>query len=67
MTNAIAAIVLLHAAALAGVLLMSRYSAVLVDENGRPLARRESWRERVITRSAQASRAVDSAGAPAEK
>lgn len=51
MMTIIGAFVALHVTALAGVLLLSRYSTVLVDEDFRPLRaedRGEAWRERVV-------------------
>ena len=47
MPTILATIVLCHFAALAGVLLFTRYSAMAVDEQGRPLTR-DPWEERVV-------------------
>jgi UPF0716 family protein affecting phage T7 exclusion len=43
-------LLLVNASALAGVLLMSRYSVTLVDERGETLARGGEWQERVVAR-----------------
>jgi hypothetical protein len=41
-------LLLVNASALAGVLLMSRYSVRLVDERGETLSRDGEWQERVV-------------------
>ena len=41
-------LLLVNAAALAGVLLMTRYSVTLVDERGEKLSRDGAWQERVV-------------------
>ncbi|HEY9721052.1 MAG TPA: hypothetical protein V6D47_03510 [Oscillatoriaceae cyanobacterium] len=48
MAPIIATIVLLHVAALAGVLILARHSVVLVDEQGRPLGGPSPWTEQRI-------------------
>jgi hypothetical protein len=42
------ALLLVHAAALAGVLLLARNDVRLVDDNGRPLPRNGAWREQRV-------------------
>lgn len=44
----LATVLAIHGAALATVLVLSRTSAVLVDEQGHPLDRDTAWHERVI-------------------
>lgn len=51
MTTVVLAVGAFHVAALAGVLLLSKYSAVLVDEDFRPLGAEAGpggWHERVV-------------------
>jgi hypothetical protein len=43
-------LLVVNASALAGVLLMSRYSVTLVDERGETLSREGEWQERVVAR-----------------
>lgn len=45
MTTLVLAALALHAACLAGVFLAARHSALLVDEEGRPLYRAGTWHE----------------------
>ena len=47
MATIVATLAMLHVAALAGVLLMARYSVMLVDDEGRPI-RPGTWHERVV-------------------
>lgn len=48
MVTTLAAIALVHVAAFSCVLLMARYSVMLVDEDGRPIQRTSDWYEQVI-------------------
>ena len=51
MTTIVLAVGAFHVAALAGVLLLSKYSAVLVDEDFRPMPGEDAghaWREQVV-------------------
>lgn len=51
MTTVVLAVGAFHVAALAGVLLLSKYSAVLVDEDFRPVGAEGGpggWREHVV-------------------
>jgi len=50
------ALVLFHVAALAGVLLMSRTSVMLVDENGQPVIRNTAWMERTVAQASVPTR-----------
>jgi hypothetical protein len=50
MTTIVATIVVTHFLALGAVLWLARYSAILVDEQGRPLLR-APWKERVVPSS----------------
>lgn len=47
MATLVATVAMLHVAALAGVLLMARYSVMLVDDEGRPI-QPGPWAERVV-------------------
>lgn len=52
MTTVVIAVAAFHVMALAGVLLLSKYSAVLVDEDFRPLRaedERTGWREHIVS------------------
>lgn len=52
MTTVVLAVAAFHVSALAGVLLLSKYSAVLVDEDFRPLGAENAgggWREQVVS------------------
>lgn len=44
-------LVLFHVAALAGVLLMSRTSVMLVDENGQAINRNSAWMECTVAQA----------------
>ncbi len=48
MTALVLAALALHAACLAGVFLAARHSALLVDEEGRPLHRGGTWHEQQV-------------------
>ena len=48
MTTLVLAALALHAACLAGVFLAARHSALLVDEEGRPLRRGGTWHEHQV-------------------
>ena len=48
MATTLATIALVHVAALACILLMAKYSVMLVDEDGMPIQRTTGWYERVV-------------------
>ena len=48
MTTLIVSAVLFNAAALVGVLLLSKYSVALVDEQGRPISGPSGWQEHKV-------------------
>lgn len=48
MATTLATIALIHVAALGCILLMAKFSVMLVDEDGQPLQRTTGWYERVV-------------------
>lgn len=48
MATTLAMLALIHAVALACILVMAKFSVMLVDEDGQPLQRTTGWYEQVI-------------------
>jgi hypothetical protein len=53
-------VLIVNAAALVGVLAMSRFSVTLVDERGEKIARNGTWQERVVGATTPMTNEVES-------